>query len=48
MMHGEVNLDLLCSVIERILSERDDSTVKVTFVSKTEKEKPEDKEIKTA
>lgn len=41
MMHGKLNTELLCRVIERILSERDGSEVKVTLLPKIEKEENE-------
>lgn len=49
MMHGTINLDRLCRVIEQILSERDENVeVKVRFITKEEYEKslitkPDDK-----
>lgn len=41
MMYGKLNTDLLCRVIERILSERDGSEVKVTLLPKKKKEENE-------
>lgn len=36
MMHGTLNTDRLCRVIEQILSERDESEVKVAIICKPE------------
>lgn len=48
MMCGAFNPERFCRIIEQIFSERDGSEVKVTLISKKEKDEIEERKNKTA